>query len=86
MPEKEAIIEIDGATHPSCVRALERAAHRLKGLIDIDVEAGNREIRLRYTSNHRIPHTVARFVKQLGYEARVRCAYPTPSGAGAAGV
>lgn len=72
VPEKSAILELNGATCASCVYAIEHLGRKVDGITDIEVNAALKEIRVAYRGNPGSLERIAQIVHRLGYEARIR--------------
>ncbi len=65
----KAIIDTNGANCPSCRRAIEHCAKRLKGTKACEVDINKREIHLEYDDNEKVVEGIVDMVDKLGYKA-----------------
>jgi copper chaperone CopZ len=72
MNEQTAILDVTGANCASCVFAIEHLGRKVQGVSDIRVDAARQEIHVHYEGNPGSLERIAQFVRQLGYEAKVR--------------
>lgn len=71
-PEVLGILDVNGATCPSCAFTIERAGRRVAGVRDIRVDVNSRQIRVRYDGRPQTLGGVQEIVRRLGYAATVR--------------
>jgi cation transport ATPase len=69
---KEAILDVAGADHVTCVHAIEQAGAEVQGVTEIRVDAAKHEIRIVYDDGLEVPRKIEELVAQLGYSAALR--------------
>jgi|TARA_B110000116_G_scaffold207061_1_gene182411 copper chaperone CopZ len=68
----KAIIDTNGANCPSCRRAIEHCARRLKGIEACKVDISTREIHVEYDGSESVIEGIVDMVDKLGYDATPR--------------
>lgn len=74
------ILDVNGASCPSCAYTIERAGRRVAGVRDVRVDVNAHEIRVEYDGSPEALTRVQAIVARLGYQATLR-AGGAPSGA-----
>ena len=74
------ILDVNGASCPSCAYTIERAGRRVAGVSDVRVDVNTHEIRVQYNGSPGALTGVQAIVARLGYQATLR-AGGAPSGA-----
>lgn len=73
------VLDVKGATCPSCAFTIERAGRRVKGVREVRVDVTAHEIRVQYDGNPEALLGIESIVSRLGYEAKVKDpGAPTP--------
>jgi Cu+-exporting ATPase len=73
------VLDLKGASCPSCAFTIERAGRRVAGVRDVRVDVTSREIRVEYDGNPQALRGIESIVSRLGYEAKVKdTGSPTP--------
>lgn len=70
--ELVGILDVNGASCPSCAYTIERAGRRVPGVRDIRVDVNAHQVRVRYDGNPRALGGVQDIVRRLGYTATLR--------------
>jgi Cu+-exporting ATPase len=74
-----AVLDVKGATCPSCAFTIERAGRRVAGVRDVRVDVNAHEIRVQYDGNPEALRGIETIVSRLGYEGKVKDpGAPTP--------
>jgi P-type Cu+ transporter len=66
------ILDVEGASCPSCVFAIEKLGRKVPGVSDVRVDTRQREIKVDYDGSSGALEKIAGIVERLGYSARVR--------------
>jgi copper chaperone CopZ len=73
------ILDVNGASCPSCAYTIERAGRRVAGVHDVRVDVNAHEIRVEYDGSPEALTGVQAIVARLGYQASVKSS-GTPAG------
>ena len=69
---KTATMDLKGAHCASCVYTIEHVGRKIKGIEDIFVDAGKREIRVTYDGDPLSLEKITDVIHRLGYSAALR--------------
>lgn len=69
---KRAVIDLTGANCPSCVYTIEHLGRKVEGVHDVQVNAGKREIHVKYEGNPGSLEKITQIVRNIGYDATIR--------------
>jgi len=69
---KSAVLDLNGANCPSCVYTIEHLGRKVQGISEIHVDAGKKEIHVRYEGNPGSLERIVEIVRHLGYSASIR--------------
>jgi copper chaperone CopZ len=66
------VLDLKGASCPSCAFTIERAGRRVAGVRDVRVDVATHEIRVQYDGNPEALRGIEAIVSRLGYQAEVK--------------
>ena len=69
---KKATMDLKGAHCASCAYTIEHVGRKIKGVEDILVDAGKREIHVTYDGDSSSLEKITEVIQRLGYSAAVR--------------
>lgn len=69
---RTGVLDVKGATCPSCAFTIERAGRRVAGVREVRVDVNTHEIRVEYDGNPDALRGIEAIVSRLGYEAKVK--------------
>jgi copper chaperone CopZ len=69
---KKAVLDLRGASCPSCVYTIEHLGRKVEGVQEVFVDAGKSEIHVRYGGNPGSLERIKQIVSSIGYEAKIR--------------
>ncbi len=69
---RHGILDVEGASCPSCVFTIEKLGRKIPGVSEVRVDVARHEIGVDYDGAPGTLEKIAQIVGRLGYSARIR--------------